>query len=256
MKKIIALLTAIVLSMAAGAAGSFLFDVNPLAVAGLFFGANILMPAIPGIAPLLIGIAPGGIGVGFQIQLTYLPQFLHYNDAGAPLNWLRIESQEDGMIQDYNAAAIAAVNGFMKVGALAANDVILNVADGEIRGRNVIITGETSAVGAINIFASSDKKGKHPFKLNNAAIVALNPTQFKDFAAIFAPTMAAGDTVQVNFRDGHRQTFAPEELQAISTAYQQAPGIIVNNINAYISMAEFQTAAATPAYVLSYMPSR
>lgn len=193
----------------------------------------------------------------YQFNLTFLPEFFTWNDAGTPVTLFRIETQEYGVLQDYNAAAIAACNGYMKVGAQAANQVQLRAADGHIEGLNVTVTVTTAAAAAIAFFGSSDNIGTIPFMFKNAAILALNPTKFTKFTAIWAPTMAAAtDRVEVEFKDGHRQIFAVADLIAISSMYQQAQAIMLNNVLSYISSATFVCAAATPAYILSaYIPT-
>jgi hypothetical protein len=256
MKKLFTVLTVFMVALIAGMAGQSIFDISPVYGMAASVAGSVLLPEMPGITALRVFTAPGGVGIPFAFNMTYIPQFLSFNHAGNQLTSLRIESQEDGIIQDYTAAALNAVNGYMVPGAIPANNVVLQIATGEIRGRNVTVSGVTSAIGAIAIFANSDNKGLNgrnpvPFKLNNAQILALNPTRFEDFTALFVPTMAAGDTAEVIFRDGHKQTFEAAELLALSAKYQQVAGIIVNNINAYIKSVEFQCAAATPAYMYS-----
>jgi hypothetical protein len=196
--------------------------------------------------------APGGIATPFTFNMTYLPEFLSWNDGGNPLTSLRVETQEDGVLHDWTAAGLNAMNGFMKPGTQTANDVNLRLADGEIRGKNVTISGVTSAVGAIGIFVCSDNIGLVPFKSSNANILALNPTTFEKFSALFIPTMAtATDYAEVTFSDGQTQRFEMEDLRRLSSSYQQVEGIIVNNVNGYIKKAILRCAAATPAYILS-----
>lgn len=201
---------------------------------------------------MLIFTAPGGAATPFTFNMTYLPEFLIYNPGANPLTSLRVESQEDGVLHDWNAAAIAAMNGYMRVGSQTANDVSLRLSDGELKPRNVTVSGVTSAAGAINFYACSDNKGTIPFKSSNAAILALNPTTFQKFTALFIPALATlTDYIEVTFKDGHQQRFEMEELRNLSTNYQQVPGVILNNVDGYISKAVVRTAAATPAYILS-----
>jgi hypothetical protein len=211
---------------------------------------NALVPDTGVIWGTLVFVAPGGIGANFQFNMTYLPEWLYYNDAAAPLNFLRVETKEDGMLHDWNAAAIAAVNGYLHKGALAANDVVLRVASGRIDGKNVTVTGQTSAAGAINIFAAADNSAGVAFKTHNAAILALNPTRFEKFTAVFLPALVTvTDRAEVTFSDGHTEIFDAAELQAYSTLYQEAPGIIVNNIDGYIKHLDVIAAIAQAAYV-------
>jgi len=193
------------------------------------------------------------VAATYQFNLTFLPEFFTWNDAGAPITLFRVETQEDGVLHDYNAAAIAAVNGYMLPGAQAANQVTLRVADGHIAGKNVTVTLTTAAAAAIAFFGSSDNQGSIPYIFKNAAILALNPTEFKSFAALFVPALnAATGRVTVEFTDGHKQIFAVADLLSLSSHYQQVPGVIVNNIQSYIKKATVESAAAIAGYVLSY----
>lgn len=201
---------------------------------------------------LLIFTAPGGAATAFSFNMTYLPEFLSYNPGVNPLTSLRIETQEDGVLHDWNAAAIATMNNFMKVGTVTANDVNLRIADGELRPKNVTISGVTSAAGAVNFYVVSDSKGTVPFKSSNAQILALNPTRFEKFTALFIPAMATlTDYAEIEYDDGHRQRWEMEDIRRMSSSFQQVEGIIINNVNGYIKSATLRTAAATPAYILS-----
>jgi hypothetical protein len=85
----------------------------------------------------------------------------------------------------------------------------------------------------------------------NAAILALNPTEFSKFTALFIPALvAATSRVEVEFKDGHKQTFAVADLLSMSTHYQQVPGVILNNSQGYIHKATVVSVAAVAAYVL------
>lgn len=196
--------------------------------------------------------APGGVATPFTFNMTFLPEFLSWNDGGNPLTSLRVETQEDGVLHDWTAAGLAAMNGYMKVGAQAANEVMVRLGDGELRPKNVTISGVTSAAGAINFMVCSDNQGIVAFKSSNAAILAANPTVFENFTALFVPAAVTGtDRFEVEFLDGHKQNFDILDLQRLSSAYQQVQGTIVNNINGYIKKVTVTCAAAHPAYILS-----
>ena len=144
------------------------------------------------------------------------------------------------------------MNGFMKIGAMTANDQQLRIADGELRPKNVTISGVTSAIGAVAFYVASDNKGLTAFKSSNAAILALNPTVFDNFTAVFLPTMAtATDYAEITYNDGHVQRWEMEDLRRASSTFQQVEGIIINNIDGRIKRAVVRCAAATPAYILS-----
>jgi len=259
MKKIIAFLSVLLISIFAGVTLGGLFGVNPLIPgAASFVCSYIPLPAGASFYSLLF-TAAGGIGTPFAFQFKGLPQFLTWNNGGNPLNDLRVETQEDGVIHDWVAASLAAVNGFMVVGGIPINNLIVRLSSGFIKNKNVTISGHTSAVGAINFYAASDNCGVYdaagkyrlyPYKTQNAQILALEPTTFSDFTAIFVPAMAAGDTCEIVYNNGHRQLFNINDLTNLSAIYQAVPGIIVNNVNANMHTAQFQCAAAHPAYVM------
>jgi len=201
---------------------------------------------------MLIATAAGGVATPFSFNMTYLPEFLHYNPGANPLTSLRVETQEDGVLHDFTAAGIAAMNGFMQVGTVTANDVILRLADGELRPRNVTISGVTSAAGAVNFYVASDNKGLSAYKTSNAAILALNPTTFEKFTALFVPAMATlTDYAEITYDDGHQQRWELQDIRIQSTKFQQVPTCVINNIDGRIKKAVVRCAAATPAYILS-----
>jgi hypothetical protein len=146
--------------------------------------------------------------------------------------------------------SIAAVNGFMVLGQQAANIVTLRLANGYLADKDVTLSGVTSAAGAIGFYGCSDCRGDALFKIQNANILALEPSVFDDFTAVFVPAMAAGDTCDVWYRNGHRQLYNINDLAAISSLFQEVPAIMVNNLNANIVTATFSCAAAHPAYVM------
>ena len=201
---------------------------------------------------ILIFTAPGGVGANFQFNMNYLPEKITWNDGGNPLNFLRVETQEDGVLHNWTAAAIAALDGFMNVGAQAANQVQMIIADGHIKNKNVTISGQTSAVGAINIFVSSDNLGVSPFKTAESNILANNDTEFTKFSALFLPNIVtANDRVQVFYKDNHVQTYDAVELLAWSSMYQEVQAQIVNNLMGNVDKVIVTSAAGGLAYVLS-----
>lgn len=192
------------------------------------------------------------VAATYQFNLTFLPEFFTWNDAGTPITLFRVETQEDGVLHDYNAAGIAAANGYMMQGSQAANQITLRIADGHIEKKNTTVTLTIAAAAAIAFFGSSDNIGSIPYVWKNAAVLALNPTEFSKFTALFIPALvAATSRVEVEFADGHRQTFAVADLLSLSSIYQQVAGVIVNNIQSYIHKATVVSVAAVAAYTLS-----
>jgi HJR/Mrr/RecB family endonuclease len=144
------------------------------------------------------------------------------------------------------------MNNFMKVGTVTANDVNLRITDGELRPKNVTVSGVTSAAGTVGFYVVSDNKGTVPFKSSNAAILALNPTRFEKFTALFIPAMATlTDYAEIEYDDGHKQRWEMEDIRRMSSVFQQVETVVINNVNGYIKSATIRCAALTPAYVLS-----
>jgi hypothetical protein len=142
----------------------------------------------------------------------------------------------------------------MMPGAQAANQVTLRLADGHIANRDITVTVTIAAAAAIAFFASSDNIGSIPYIWKNAAVLALNPTEFTKFTALFIPALvAATSRVEVEFADGHRQTFAVADLLSLSSFYQEVPGVILNNVQSYIHKATVVSVAAVAAYVLNVL---
>ena len=251
MKRIISLLSVILVSIFSGLFVGAALDISPLIPGAVSFLISEFVPLPQGSFYSLLFTAPGGIATPFAFQFKGLPRFLTFNNV-VPLTSLRVETQEDGVLHDWVALSIAAMNGYMVLGQQAANIVTLRLANGKLDNLNVTISGVTSAAGAIGFFAASDCKGTYAFKTANAQILALEPTRFTDFTAVFVPAMAAvTDTCQIAYKNGHTQLYNINDLAALSSIYQEVPAIMVNNINANIHYAEFQCAAATPAYKLS-----
>lgn len=256
MKRILTLLTVSLFSIFTGFIVGLALDISPVIPGIVAFAASYLIPVESGILPILIFTAPGGVATPFNFPLPMLPQILSYTAATA-LTDLRISTQEDGVLHDFNAAFIAALNGYMKVGAMLANTITLRLATGECK-RNVFVNGTTAAAGAVNFYAQSDNaQGKGgsiavPFKSQMQTTNALTPLVFQNFTALFIPAMATlTDYADILFTSGHTQRFEREDLLNLSSYYQQVEGYIINNWQGKIHTATLRTAAACPVYSLA-----
>jgi len=201
----------------------------------------------------LIATSPAA-AAAFQFQINYIPQFLMWEAAAAPLTNLRVEDAELGVILDLPAAGILEVRNFMRFGLVASTFTKVRLANGNLRNRNVTITAVIAAAVAVPFYACSDCPGSRAFKYTAAALLAGQPTPFQNFTALFLPALAAGDTVLIEFANGHSQLFSPEELLELTALYQNnqlATGFEVNNVNSYIHKATVTEALLGAAYVQS-----
>jgi len=254
MKRIASLISILIISVFSGLFVGQALDISPF-IPGVVSFVGSFIPLPGGCMYGLIFTAAGGIGAPFNYNGPALGELLYWNDAGNPLTDLRISSKEEGSLHDWNAASIAAMNGYLNHGVQAANQVVMKVASGHLE-RQVTIHGTTSAVGAINFYSSSDNNGQGmnpvPLKSQTDTNIALTQTIYQNFMALFIPTMATGtDYADVEFSDGHKDRWEMEDLLARSSVYQQVPGIIINNATSYIHRVTLRTAADTPVYKLT-----
>lgn len=196
--------------------------------------------------------AAGGAATAFSFQLTFLPEFLIFNPSTNQLTSLKVEDQGDGVILDLDTTGLNAMKNFLFSGTKA-NAVCLLLADGVKLGRNITVSGVTSAAGAVDFYTSGDKRGVSTIKSLKAAILANNPTLFTKFTALFLPSLAAGDKVYIDYIDGHSQIFERDELEQISGHIQNVVGYLVNNLQSYINKVTVIAASQQTAYVMTVL---
>ena len=201
----------------------------------------------------LVFTSPAAAGTYF-FDLKYIPQFLIYDAAAAPLTNLRVQEQEDGVLLDLPLAGIAQVRAFKRYGLVASTVTMFRIANGYIANKNVTVTLVQPGAVAIPFHTCSDRRGNLAFKYTNAALLAGQPTTFQNFSALFLPGLAAADTVLVKFSSGFSQLFNGAELLELTARYQNsqlATGFILNNTDSYIHEAEVTQAIAGAAYVMA-----
>jgi hypothetical protein len=192
----------------------------------------------------------------YQIQLNYIPQFLIYDAAAAPLTSLRVDDAEWGNILDLPLAGITDVRAYMRFGLVASTVTRFRLGNGRINNRNVTITIVQPGAVAIPFYACSDVLGTNAFKYTTMALLAGQPTSFTKFTALFLSTMAAADTALITFANGYTQLFAKADLLELTSLYQNnqlATGNIINNVGSYIKEAIVTQAAAGAAYLMKVL---
>lgn len=205
---------------------------------------------------MLVATSPAAIGA-WGFNLNYIPQFLIYDAAAAPLTNLRVQEQVDGVLVDLPAAGILQVRNFMRYGLVASTVTKIRLANGHLPNKNVTVTATIAAAVAVPFQACSDCPGNVPFKYTVAALLAGTPQPFQDFIALFLPGLAAGDNVLIEFANGHSQLFNEVELLELTSQFQNnqlATGFEINNINSYIHKATVTQAAAGNAYIYQVCP--
>lgn len=248
LKTISWMFVAVLLAVIGAVVVSDLTGINPYIPGSVFLVASLL-PTPKGVAYFIPFSAPGGAATPFNFNLNFLPQFLTFNNAVA-LTSLKVQTAEDGVLHDWTSAGITAMANFECVGAITATWVNFRLADGQINGKNVSISGVTSGAGLVPFGVSSDKPGSLMYRSQNVTTIAATPITFSNFFALFIPTMAtATDRAEVTYRNGMVTTYAMEELRNMSVIYQDVPGIIINNMKGLIKSVLLVCAAATPVYI-------
>ena len=153
---------------------------------------------------MLVATSPAA-AAAWQFNLNYIPQFLMWEAAAAPLVNLRVEEQNEGVLIDLPLAGIAVVDRFMRYGEAASTFSAIRLGNGHIPDKNVTVTATIAAAVAVPFYAGSDCPGNIAFKYQAAALLAAQPMPFADFTALFLPGLAAGDTVLIEFENGHQQ---------------------------------------------------
>lgn len=231
-----------------GGVSAAIIGCSPVIPSVAIFAANWI-PTPSGLMCIKLFTAPGGAGVPFSQQLTFIPEFLIFDNT-VPLTSLKFETAEDGVLDDWDSAALIAMANFMVKGVPVAGTLTFRLSDGKIYNKTATISGITSAAGAVDFFGSSDRVGRLPLQSTRGKALAGVPLTLTKFTALFIPTMAPGDTAQVTYSNGLQETFAPEELAQLSANFQNVTGIIVNNYTSYISQVIITCAADTPVYIL------
>lgn len=250
LKLILSIIAAGLFAVLGGSFVSSIVGCGPIIPTCIFL-AGSLFPTPKGCAAFNIFTAPGGIATPFTWQMNYLPEHLAFDNT-VPLTSLKVETTEEGVLHDWTGAGLIAMGNFMVKGVVPAGTLQFRLTDGELRPRNVTISGITSAAGVVPFFISSDRIGKLALKSKNAYVLPNNPTTFDKFSALFIPTMASvTDSVQITYSSGLQQTYAMEDLLDLSANFQNVPGVIINNYTGYISKVIVTCAAATPVYILN-----
>lgn len=202
---------------------------------------------------ILLFTAAGGVGVTTSYTMTYVPQYLIYDDGGNVPTSIRCTVLGDGVICDIVAAQIPMIDHIRALGVVA-NHSVIPLSDGLIKNKNMTIDFTTSAVGAINIYGSSFEEGDAYMMTLQATVLANSGQEFTKFAYLAIPGMGANDYVNIEFEDGTVQRFDQPEFDVICGFTQNftAGQFIVDNIDGRIRKLQLIPAANRTVAVLRY----
>lgn len=248
--KIVKILSAVLFSLVFGAtfavAGAII-GLNPVAL-GVTGTVISLIPTPSGVLGIKIGTLTTGIGVVTSFDLPYTPEYVKYT-AATQLTGLRVEVYGIGVTIDLDATGLTAV-GRHRVQSIGTNMYRIPVADGILKGKACKLTFTNSAAQTPDILVSGDNEGTLAIKAEKATVLLNSNTMFDKFAALFAPSLAAGDKVTILYEDGLSQIDERDDLEGYAIMLQYTPAYLIDNLEGKVKNASILVAATQTVYLL------
>lgn len=195
-----------------------------------------------------------GVGVSTTIQLTYLPQYLGFSIGTVPQS-IRINVLGDGVVMDLDAAGITQLNGFDTIG-LQANQFLIPLADGLVKGKNVEITIVNGDALGFNLFGWSKLPGQNYFIYQRQTILANSGVDFGDFALLAITAPGALDIFNLTYSSGIVESSATlNEIGFDVSYFQNNVGVfLINNIGQILKNVNIIPSANRVAYMMKFQP--
>lgn len=230
-----------------------LFALAAIVITALFVGIDHLTHPDGIFYSILLFQAAGGVGVTTSYTMTYVPQYILWNDGGNAITSLKCTVLGEGVIHDSVTAQQALFPQIRMYGRVA-NVFTVPLTNGLIKNKNMTIDFTTSAVGAINVYGFSFEEGDAYVTCLQQTVLANSGTEFRKFAYLVIPAMGATDYVNIEFEDGTIQRFDQAELPSIAGFYQSlvTGQYIVDNVDARIRMLQLIPAANRTLAVFRY----
>jgi len=203
---------------------------------------------------MILGTIAAGPGVSTTIESTFLPQFISFDPAAAPTS-IRINVLGDGVIYDVTAAAIPALRTMRYFGQVNATRILLPVANGLVKGKNVQIT-IVNAGAAFTLYGSSIKNNGNVYiQALTQNVLASSGTFFSKFAFLILPSMVTADIMNIMFQDGLVQqtdVFELPTLLQLTQGPNAATVIALDNFDGRIKTVQFTPAAAQLVFMVRF----
>jgi len=195
-----------------------------------------------------------GVGVSTTIQLTYLPQYLGFSIGTTPTS-IRVNVLGDGVVMDLDAAGIVQLNGFETLG-LVADQFLIPLADGLVKGKNVEITIVNADALGFTIFGWSKLPARNYFIYQRQTILANSGVDFNNFALLAITAPGATDIFNITYRSGIVESNATlNEIRDDVSYFQNNVGVfLINNLDQIIKTVNIIPAANRTAYLMKFEP--
>jgi len=201
---------------------------------------------------VLLFTATTGVGIVTQYTPTYCPQFIYFVAATTPTG-LRITPAGDSPIVDLDAAGLTQLSKLRLFGA-PTNSYLIPIADGHMLGQNIEIIFTNSAAQTPNIYAISQCNGSNYYVSIRQQILANSGADINKFAFLGLPSLAAGDSVTITYKDGLTLRYSRDELAGMLGLTQNdltsGSGYSIDNFDQNISKVNVITASTITAYIL------
>jgi hypothetical protein len=204
-----------------------------------------------------LGAITLGVGVSTTVNLTWVPQVIHFDVGTVPTSIKVNVLGEAGVILDLDGDGIKAASRRMRVGNLA-DQYVLILSDGMIKGKNVEITIINADAAGFNLYGFSEGYGSTYVQSLTQKVFANSGQTFKKFSCIAIPDLAATDQLTFNFRTGFSQLMAFEDVRmsaSVDTYVDDTDSDFrINNDDASLSSINYIPAADTSVYVFRFLP--
>lgn len=210
-----------------------------------------------GIMANLLFTLTTGAAVQTNKDLPYCPQFIAYT-AATQITSLRVTTLDGGIICDLDATGLTALRGILRKGVVT-NGNVIQLANGLVPGRNILIEAVNSGVQTPSVFGWSEEQypeTAYYVQSIRAKAFANTSVDITNFAYFAAPSMASTDQVNITFRDGLTQTLKRDELQYALMDNQNevnTPNYAWDNTNQRVRTLQFIGSSDQTIYVVKFV---
>jgi hypothetical protein len=224
-------------------------------------GACLLVPGVDGFSyAVALGTLTTGAAVVTTFNTQYIPKFFSYT-AATQLTGVKITVAGAGVIFDSDAAGLNHW-GVNRLQGQLTNTYTFMLANSFIANKTVIWEFTNSAAQTPTVYIESDEtlpKQKQYFLQGlRTAVLANSGANFRDFATLSFPSIAAADVLNVVYADGTQQ---PLNRQDVLERLQKTQNVIntpvymLDNWTQNIREVNIMAAAAQTAYIQRWAPA-
>jgi len=212
-------------------------------------------------ATAFVTLSTGAAVVTTQ-NMQFVPERIWYT-AATQLTGIKISVQEDGTFFDSDANGLTHI-GVNRIIGQVTNTYVITLSNGLMKNKNVLFEFTNSAAQTPTVYYDSDStpKGGNDIPLYMQMMkvpVLVGGNDFTDFATLSLPSLAAGDSVTVLYRDGTIQSnmnrLDLQTLQGFKQSVVNTPIYMIDNLDQRIRSVTVNALAAQTGYIQRLVPS-